>query len=78
MAVIAFGGGKMYACSRCPGWQTDALADSVRHIANHERADLAAGICPVCIRAFDRKTTDGRKDYVHPCGHRVSRVMPNA
>lgn len=69
MAVIRFG--KIYACSRCPGWQSEDANSAIGHVNNHNTADLAVGVCPVCVRPYDHKEQDGRNVRAVPCGHQL-------
>jgi hypothetical protein len=46
--------GKLYACSRCPGWQTDDGSKAVRHASIHYQQDEANGVCPVCLSTNPR------------------------
>lgn len=66
MAVVHFG--KIYACSRCPGWQTDDGNTAVTHQSQHMVIDMSRGICPTCIQPAKKLETGGVVRFL-PCGH---------
>jgi hypothetical protein len=64
--VIHFG--NIFACSRCPGWQTQDGDKAVTHQSWHFRIDVERGICPVCVTPA-KMTTLGTVARFLPCGH---------
>lgn len=63
--------GKIYACSRCPGWQTDNAQRALDHERFHHANDKAEGRCTHCLRFITSTRRDGRHLYAQPCGHRI-------